>query len=206
MNRHFQPFPPMPPCLPEPCPPPMPSCPPETCRCGHCRRPDTPCKPFPPSTFLLPKVQASGRVWLRQTPFCLKLTDVDPCAQPPYTLLSVDAGSAPSRWVVRPGASHRQLCVHLWIPLCCRLRDGCGNTFTAAAEIEADVPLRLTMPLHECWRSTLVALPCVRLVCAPPPADTLCITAQLEIIAEVYLTRWETCMAGVPKPVSPGCP
>ena len=197
MNRHFQPFPTMPPL--------RPPCPPETCRCDHCR-PQPPCKPFPPSSFLLPKILASGRVWLRQTPFCLQITGIDPCAEPPYTLLSVDAGSAPPRWEVLPCQSRGMMALHVWIPLCCRVRDGCGNTFTGNAEAETEISLRLTMPPHECWRSTLVVLPCVRLVCAPQPSDTLCITAQLELLAEAYLTRWETCLAGVPKPVSPtGC-
>ena len=192
MNRHFQPFPPLPPC------------PPETCRCDRCRAPAEPCKPFPPHSFLLPRILACGRVWLRRTPFCLKLTCVDPCAQPPYTLVSAEPTGAPPCWETRP-APPCHMGLHVWIPLLCRLRDGCGNVFTGEATIEADLTLRLTMPQAECWRDTLVVLPCVRLVCAQP-ADTLCIDAQLEVLAEAYLTRWEPCLAGVPKPVSPnGC-
>ena len=211
MNRHFQPFPPLPPCEPEPCCKPIGGCPPvceplcspEKCRCDRCGRPEPRPKPFPPNSFLLPRILAAGRIWLRRTPFCVKLTNVDPCAQPPFTLLSVDPGCAQPRWENLPSPSPHQMCLRVWIPLLCRLCDGCGNAFAAEGEIEVEVPLRLTMPPHECWRATLTVLPCVRLVCAPPPTDTLCITAQLEVIVESYLTRWESCMAGVPKPVSP---
>ena len=210
MNRHFQPFPPLPPCEPEPCCKPIsgcspvcePLCTPEKCRCDRCGRPEPRPKPFPPNSFLLPRILAAGRIWLRRTPFCLKLTELDPCAQPPYTLLSVDVGSAAPHWEACT-PDRGPMVVRVWVPLCCRVKDGCGNVFTAHAEAEAEVPLRLTTPPAECWRSTLVVLPSVRLVCVPQPSDTACITAQLELLIEAYLTRWESCMAGVPKPVSP---
>ena len=217
MNRHFQPCPPLPSCPPMPCSNCPGPCSPDQCRCGRCRKPEPPCPPdpcscdrcprpegcFPPHSFLLPRILASGRIWLRRTPFCLTLTNMDPCAQPPYTLLSVEASSAQPRWEIASSPNPHRMCIHVWVPLCCRVKDGCGNVYTAEAEAEADVPMQLTMPAAECWRNTLVVLPCVRLVCAPQVSDTLCITAQLEMIVEAFLTRWEGCMVGMPKPVSP---
>ena len=163
MNGHFQPFPPLPPCPPRPCGDCSGPCSPDQCRCDRCRKPDAPCpRPegcFPPHSFLLPRILASGRIWLRRTPFCLKLTNVDPCAQPPYTLLTVEASGAPPRWETSPSSHPHRLCIHVWVPLCCRVKDSCGNVFSAEAVAEADVPMQLTMPAAECWRNTLVVLP-----------------------------------------------
>ena len=94
------------------------------------------------------------------------------------------------------------MCLRLCIPVCCQVRDCRGNLYTGDALVETDINLRLTMPVNECWRNTMVVLPCVRLVCAPPPSDDACFEAQLELLVEVYMTRWETCMAGIPKAIS----
>lgn len=130
------------------------------------------------------------------------MTNLAPCAEPPFTLLAVNLGSDAPRWEVLSSQSPHQLCLHLCIPVTCQIRDCRGAVYTGDALVETDVALRLTMPISECWRNTMVVLPCVRLVCPPPPCDTPCFEAQLELLVEVYMTRWETCMAGIPKAVS----
>ena len=38
------------------------------------------------------------------------------------------------------------------------------------------------------------------------PSCEPCFQAEVEILAEIYMIRWEPCMVGVPKPVCPDLP
>ena len=96
------------------------------------------------------------------------------------------------------------LCVT--IPVVCQVKDCQGCLYTGRSCVEAEVCVQLTVPSAECWRHCMMVLPCVRLVCVPCACDEPCFDAQLEVIGEVYLTRWEPCMVGVPKPVCPDLP
>ena len=49
-------------------------------------------------------------------------------------------------------------------------------------------------------------LPCVRLIQPSAPSCEPCFQAEVEILAEIYMIRWEPCMVGVPKPVCPDLP
>ena len=66
--------------------------------------------------------------------------------------------------------------------------------------------MRLGFPACECWRNTQMVLPCVRLIQPSAPSCEPCFQAEVEILAEIYMIRWEPCMVGVPKPVCPDLP
>ena len=174
-------------------------CPSEECRYNSCNRP-------PDGSvrqgFLLPRILASGREWLRRCQTTLRMEGLPECAPPPLTLISVCVAGEPS-WVQEHDPARRALCLHVTIPLICQVRDSCGCVHSGRSCARVDVALRLTMPAAECWRNTLLVQPCVRLVCAPCSSEHACFEAELEILAECYMIRWEPCMAGPPKPECP---
>lgn len=53
--------------------------------------------------------------------------------------------------------------------------------------------------------NTLMVLPCVRLIQPSAPSCEPCFQAEVEILAEIYMIRWEPCMVGVPKPFAQTC-
>lgn len=204
--KHHRPYPAYPP---QPCSPPihpqgcgcpdcmqhMPQpCPPPDCRWDGCAPPS--CPPHAchdAQRFLLPRIISSGRTWLRRECFTLHLDGLPSCLQMPLMLISVAASGEAPQWEPLPDAHPGQMRLHICIPLTCQVRDCSGCTYTAHATIEVDACLRLQAPQCECWRSTLMLLPCVRLVCPPPCADSPCFDVQLEVLVEAYLTRWEAC-------------
>ncbi len=214
---------PCPPVPPTPCPPacvpPRPPCGPQDCQCSACQQlcqPSCPpaCstpfppmgkRPFPPHGFLLPRIIASGREWQRRACLKLMVEGVPACAVPPWTLLSVTACGT-CRWEILPCEGSRQWIVRVTYPVACLVRDGCGSIHTGHSEICTDVTLRLPVPPQECWRNSLVAFPCVRLVCAACGGEEPVFDATLEVLVEVWMTRWEPCMVGVPQPVCPDLP
>ena len=181
----------------EPCRPP---CPPEACRCDTCRRPP-PCPQEHKRGFLLPRILASGRAWLRNCQTTLRVEGLPDCPTP-WTLLSVAVAGEP-QWIQEHDPGRQTLCLHLTIPLLCQARDGCGCIHTGRSCVTVDVCMQLMTPAAECWRSTILALPCVRLMGAPCPSEDGCFDAVLEIVAECYMVRWEPCMAGPPQPPRP---
>lgn len=167
-----------------------------TCCCPGC----TPPRPAPCPGFLLPRVIASGRGGDPRS--CLQLqVEGLPCqAQPPYTLTSVSPAGEPS-WEPLTGAQGLSYCVS--IPLVCQVRDACGCLYCGHAHITTQVCLTPCRPAHECWRSCMMVLPCVRLICAQSACEP-CFTAQLEVLVEAYLLRWEPC--GTAQTCKPRCP
>ncbi|MBQ8536899.1 MAG: hypothetical protein IJ461_05780 [Clostridia bacterium] len=162
---------------------------PKDCRCSRCR-------PCAPPKVLLPRVLGTGREWLRRWGTCLEVTGIDPCAQGPFTLVSVCLGTPQ----IRGGES----CCHVLLPLECQVRDRKGCLHTASACLTLDVGVRLNCKWEECWRHQWVALPCLRLICPPPCSETLCFEVTLEIMIEVYLIKWEACSLGAPPKMA--CP
>lgn len=188
-------------------PRPQTPCPPQECQCCECRQ-ECSCgsrKAFPPHGFLLPKIIASGRQWQRCRPLQLSVDGLPDCAPPPFTLLSVTACGEPS-WEQLPCDNRRQQLFRVTIPLACQVRDCNGCVYTGRSHVQTEVCVNMTIPASECWRHCLMVLPCVRLVCAPCSSQTPCFDAQLELLVEIYMTRWEPCMVGVPKPVCPELP
>lgn len=192
------------------CPPPPQGHPDGCCCCQCCPRPDQPCekphRPFPPKGFLLPRIVASGREWLRRACLTLEVNDLPGCATPPFTLVQVRQSCREPSWEILPASGQRQLCLRLCIPVDCQIRDADCCMHTGRATVETEVSLRLGFPACECWRNALMVLPCVRLIQPSAPCCDPCFQVELEILAELYMIRWEPCMVGVPKPVCPDLP
>lgn len=176
-----------PPCPPQPCPPQhRPSCPPEECYCGM--RPNEQCMPG----YLLPRVIASGRQWQRRCAVCLCVEGLPSCATPPFTLLSVTAADG-CTWEALPQPSCTRMLLHVVIPLLCQVRDCNGCIHVGRASIETDVAMQLNVRSQDSWRSSVMVQPCVRLVCLPCASERCCFDAQLEVVVEAFMTRWELC-------------
>lgn len=168
------------PCIPQP------ACPPRECSC-HC--PPRNCS----AGYLLPRILASGRQWLRRSCTTLCIEGMDRCMEGPFSLVSVSAAAEQASWEIVPQPSPQRMVLHVRIPLHCQIRDvhgclHCGNT-----AIQTDVCLSMSHCAHDGWRNTLMILPCVRLACLPCPSADLCFEAQLEILLEAYMVRWEPC-------------
>ncbi|MBE5803413.1 MAG: hypothetical protein E7316_02765 [Clostridiales bacterium] len=166
------------------------------CSCPVCK----PCKPAPMQGILLPRIIASGRTWQRRSCVTLQVEGLPCCAQPPFALCSVSPCGEPC-W--EPLADGRSLRFRVTVPLLCQIRDACGCLHHGHAAISTEVCLTASCPIAECWRSHMTVLPCVRLVCADCTQDA-CFTAQLEVLVEAYLLRWEPCVTD--RPCKPSCP
>lgn len=169
------------------------------CACCECPRPQPrPCA----QGLLLPRMVASGREWLRRQCFRLELEGLPACPAWPLTLQAVCPCGEPA-WTPLPWEQPRQIRLRMRIPLLCQLQDCRGCQLCCRAWIDVDTCLSHACPRPECWRSHLLIQPCVRLVC-PACAESPCIDAQLEVLLETFLVRWEACAA--PKPNRPACP
>lgn len=150
-----------------------------------------------PPQVLLPQIMGSGRQWHRCWRGPLKITGLDACARPPFTLASLRVAKA-TAWGGEGG------CCRLVIDLECEIRDGCGILYTGSAQITLHPHIHLHCPQEACWRYQWHACACVRLAGCPPCSHTLCFEAALEIMAEVYLIKW--CQWGQEAPPKPACP
>lgn len=157
----------------------------DQCQCNSCRRAE------PQSCrFLLPRILAGGREWLRRYAATLQVEGVPACAQPPFVLCSVGvAGEA--TWTQETDPQRRVMCLHVHIPLLCQVEDARGCMHCGRSWVEVSTSMRLPMHPSQCWRSEVLVVPCVRLVCAACPAQNACFDAQLEIQLESYLVRRE---------------
>lgn len=174
--------------------------------CGSESRPPAPCPPKPAAHqgFLLPRILASGRQWQRHYPLCLEIEGLQELTSP-LTLESVHV-SGDARWEISPGDNPQLLCLHVRIPLACRVCDGCGRFRTGSTHLCTCVTLRLSLPAAQCWRASLMLLPCVRLACPPCTAECPCFDAVLEFLVDGYLIRWDPCLSGASSPVCPELP
>ena len=163
-------------------------------------------RPFPASGFLLPRIVAAGREWQRRCSLTLAVEGLPAQAEPPLTLLEVTSCGQPT-WEALDCCDPRIMLLRVRVPLTCQVRDRCNCTYTGQAAITVDVRLRLGASPGECWRSNLLLLPCVRLLCIPCSSEKPCFDVLLEVLVEAYLTRWEPCLSGPPpKPTCPDLP
>ena len=184
-----------------PCPPRP--CPPEQCHCDLCRRKECGCGGGGGGRgYLLPRVIASGREWLRRCQACLTVEGLPDCAEPPLTLVAVCAAGEPT-WTEEVDPCQRALCLQITIPLMCQVRDCRGCVYSGRACVQVGTTMRLSVPHAECWRNTMMVLPCVRLVCVPCASNTPCFDALLEILVECYMVRWEAYLPQNQRPVCP---
>lgn len=203
------------------CPEPPPPCPPQICQCSDCRAPaPDPCRPmprpappsccgqrpFPSNGFLLPRIIAAGREWQRRCALTLTVDGLPLGAEPPLTLMEVTA-CGQCTWEILDCDSPRAMALRVHVPLICQVRDRCNRLYTGRSAITVDVRLRLSVPQAECWRGSLMVLPCVRLICIPCSEQTPTFDVLLEVLVEAYLARWEPCLSGgAPKPACPDLP
>ncbi len=166
------------------------------CCCPLCK----PGRPAPTPSVLLPRILASGRECLRRSCVNLQVEGLPCCVRPPFALVSVSPAGEPA-WA--PCGEGRALRFQVEIPLLCQVRDGCGSLHQGRSAISTQVCLRPGCPAPECWRASLQVLPCVRLICAEC-SQTACFAAQLEVLVEAYMLRWEPCATGIP--CKPPCP
>lgn len=166
------------------------------CCCSHCK----PGRPAPTQSVLLPRIIASGREWLRRACMDLQVEGMPCCAAPPFALTGVAPAGEPAWEPLGDGCGLR---FRVQVPLLCQVRDGCGCMHQGRSTITLEVCLRPHGPAQACWRANLQVLPCVRLICAQC-SQTACFAAQLEVVLEAYLLRWEPCATGIP--CKPPCP
>lgn len=174
---------------------------PEGCGCPQCRQQLCNCHPCAECNqprFLLPRIIASGHIHQRCASVSLQVDGLPDCLRPPLMLVQVSAGCEQPRWEIIPGNRPSQLCVQLEIPLNCQVRDCNGCTVCGTACIDAETMLQLCIPACECWRTNVMVLPCVRMICPPSCSQCSCFDVQLEIAADVHLTRWAACTAMKP--------
>lgn len=184
---------------------------PPPCSCGECQpcscgpRPCLPQKPLPAGGFLLPRIIAAGREWQRRCSLSLAVDGLPVDAEPPLTLLEVTPCGQPS-WETLDCCDPRMTVLRVKVPLTAQVRDRCNRLYAGRAAITVDIRLRHAGPRAECWRSNLLVLPCVRLICVPCSAETPCFDVLLEVLVEAYMARWEPCLSGPAKPVCPDLP
>ncbi len=198
-----------------------PICPQEPCECckkhecccekkqDECKKPPhypCPSRPRPPRTqgVLLSRIVCSER---RLFPaLCVKLCPegLPPCAQPPYELLMVQQSGAQPYWTPLDTPAHdSRMCIKVMIPVCCQIRDDCGQCYAARAEVPVEARLNPGFARCDCWRYQFVFAPCVRLRCAPACSRDGCFEVELEISLEIYVTQLAPCAA---RPSEPSCP
>lgn len=168
----------------------------QDCGCPNCK----PVRPRPMQRVLLPKILASGREWLRRSCVSLQVEGLPNCLQPPYGLVSVSpCGEA--QW--ESLSEGRPLHLRITVPLLCQVRDGCGCLHSGHSCLCVEMCLQPQCSMQECWRGSMMILPSVRLICAEQSCGE-CFSAQIEMLVEAYLLRWEPCATGQPCP--PRCP
>lgn len=154
----------LPPCPPpRPFPrPPKPACPPCDCVADSCAGTSR-----PQGGYLLPQIVAWGREWKRRWHVCLTVEGIPDCAQPPFTLLSVSAAQDSCTWEVIPQPVCSRMLLRVTLPLVCQVRDCTGCVYQGSARVETEVCLQLSARGQESWRTSMMVLPCVRLVSLP---------------------------------------
>ena len=152
--------------------------------------------------FLLQRIIGCGREWKRRCPVCLCVEGLPSCAKPPFTLLAVSAEESCS-WETMPQPSCARMLLRVRIPLRCQVRDCNGCIYAGRSSIETDVALQMNVRAQDSWRASVLVQPSVRLACHPCTSENACFDAQLEVVVEAFLTRWEQCR---PCRAQPACP
>jgi hypothetical protein len=89
---------------------------------------------------------------------------------------------------------------HVYIPVCCCVKDACGCEYFVPSVVEMEACLHLNCNPSECWRHNLVIVPCVRLVCPPVCSKDECFEVVLEVVLELFLIHWQVLCSRPPKP------
>lgn len=172
---------------------------PTPCRCKPTSRPG----PWPEhaASFLMQRILASGKINRRCQCYSLSL-DTLPCqGNPPFTVIDAALGGNPI-WQEIPCHERGVMLLQVTLPLVLRIRDGCGNVFTAASSLEEKIRLRIFCPEQQCWRGQIFVQAAVRL-CTPAPINPEgCFDARLDVCLEAYLLS----ACALRGPEKPACP
>ncbi|MDD3412052.1 MAG: hypothetical protein PHY12_14705 [Eubacteriales bacterium] len=176
------------------------------CGCHECGKRRPPDKRRPPQQgVLLNKIVCCDRRLIPSLCTELCLCDLPRCAKPPFTLLMVQQSGAQPWWT--PLETHgNRFSLRVCIPVCCQVKDACGQLHHATSVVEVDANLTPNCPVSECWRHSIVIVPCVRLCSPPVCSDDSCFHVKLEISLEIYMTRPEPCAMRAPAPPCPELP
>lgn len=173
--------------------------------CDPCRPP--PPRPPKPQSVLLQKILCCDEKHYPNLCVALQMDDIPRCRKPPFTLEMVQQSGAQPWWTPLENQSCRAgLQIRVTIPVCCQLRDACGQLFSAMSEVCVECGLSPACPPSECWRHQLVFSPCVRLKGCPPVSTDGCFEARLEATLAVYMTKPTPCQMHKPKPDCPELP
>ncbi|MBQ8200893.1 MAG: hypothetical protein IJZ74_03895 [Clostridia bacterium] len=155
--------------------------------------------------MLVPRIVASGRAWLRNAEIELCVEDLPDCAEAPFALLNINACGS-SDWEFLTTGGRRRI-IRVTIPVTARIRDCNGCVHTVHSSVTVDVPIRMGMPRQNpCHGGSVTVLPTIRLVCAPVCSDDNCFTVRLDVLVDVYVTRWEPSSDGITVPCRPDLP
>lgn len=114
---------------------------------------------------------------------------------------SVCASGVPSCWQLDDGCTLR-----VSLPLSVCLSNACGQRCIQPASVDVETALPRSFAQALCDpHSTLLILPCVRLVHAQCTCESD-FRVQLAISMEIYLLRYEICRCESPKPPCPQLP
>jgi len=149
----------------------------------------------PPQGYLLQKIIACEK---RSLPCLCAEWCFDSCSA--HCIQNVAVCGAPL-WTMENGCTLR-----ITLPLSVRLCDACGHCVTqpASVELETALPHSFLCGMDD-PRSTLLILPCVRLIRAEERCGG-CFRVQLAVSVEICLLRYEICRCQSPKPQCPQLP
>ncbi len=174
----------------------------EHCSCERCRGERPPCPAPQPGGFLMQQIVAGGRAFLRYERFTLCLEGIPADACMPLRLTAVCAQEECIRYE-RCDSSCCGITLHTHIPLLCTLCDQRGCSYTAHAEIEVPLQLRLCGSERELDRSRIWVSAVVRLArtCA-------CIEGcRADVCLDACVEAWAvTCRPMYTSGCAPQCP
>ena len=180
----------------------------DPCDCRPHRPPS--CKPKPPCPdkqqgVLLNRIVCCDRRFIPSLCADLKLEGLPCCAKPPFRLTMVQQSGAQPWWAPLESKGSR-LRLRVTIPVCCQVQDACGEYYSATSTVEVEATLAPQCPSSDCWRNSIIVVPCVRLCPPPVCSEDCCFQARLEVSLELYMTHPEPCMMRKPAPPCPDLP
>ncbi len=219
--------PPMP-CMPpkqECCPPPMPCkppkpkfCPPKPCYATKPKPfcpvkpvfPQQPCmKPCPPKMegVLLQKIVAKEQCQFPCLCTPIRIDDLPCHAKPPFQLIRVQQSGAQPSWTPLENHPHDgRLYVRVCVPVCCQVKDACGDCFYGTSAVEIDCSICPPCHLRDCFHHNVFVTACIALLCPTECMETPCFHAQLQATLDLFLIKPEPCMMPPKEPLCPPLP
>lgn len=136
--------------------------------------------------FLIHRILASGKLQRRCQCYSLAL-DALPCqGNPPFMVIDAGLGGNPT-WQEIPCHERGTMLLNVMLPLAIRIRDSCGNIFTAVSSLEEQISLCIFCPDQQCWRGQISVHAAIRLCSPVPIGHNGSFDARLDVCMEAYL-------------------